>query len=552
VTFIKRSVIYIKRNAFYTIVLTLLISLLGALALGAYSAFRMVSNTEENLWSGLSAVVFIEEDLVANELHWDLYGEWPAPEITREMIEEIASLPYVRHAEITINHMVYSDILMRYWDSEIIDADHNSLAIEEIHHIERFEIKGISDANFTELSQGIIRINSGSSFTQEQLVNGAPVVLISQEFANMNNLSVGGTLILKDVVTMWPDDMGTRYDDEHVIDTLGIEFEVIGIYTLEGHLSEFDSLYVGDLYIGGSEHLQEYFNMLNLIYLPFGIVEHFIEFSTETFTGYLQERTEDHFELELGVNWRERWEAEWGDWEIYWEEERISRRNNRLAGFDNFLILNDTRDLPAFHDATSELLPEFIMARDVTTNGLSAVFVAMDNIRGVTSFIVIFLIGASVLLLSFLMILLLQTRKSEIGIYLALGEKKRKVALQFIAEALLVTIVSLTLSLFIHQFFSSRIAHSLAVQEMGHAQVHGQRTGILIDNVLVWREINLLDWFVPEVHELEELVELHNTQLEVFDILVFYGVATIVVISSTLLSALYIMRLKPREILLAD
>jgi len=548
---IKRGLIYIKRHVFYTLVLTLIIAFLATVAFGAIYAYRMMSHTEENLWSGLPAVVFIEEDRIANERHWDLYGEWPAPIITRELIEEVSNLPFVQHAEISINHTLYSPNLQRYWDLELIYGDGSSLVSQGIYHIETFEVKGVNDPNFTELSHGIIQIVSGSNFTDKQLINGLPVALISQELAVANHLSVGDTIVLKDIVNRWPEDIMARYNDENIFDSQVTEFEVIGIYSLEAQLSEFEPVHIGDTILGGNEHLLEEMRMLNLIYLPLGVIEEFIDFNATTTAAFWEEETRRYFEVTLGENWQEIWEEEAGDWETFWEIDRIDRRNS-LSRIDNFLILNDSRSLPNFHQAMSEILPEFIMARDVTTDGLSDVFIAMNNIRGVTLFIVFFIISAALLLLSFIMILLLRNRKSEIGIYLALGEKKRKIASQFIAESLFVTLFAITLSLPINQLLSSRISRYLTSQEMVNVQIQGPTSMMLLNDQLFLRDLNLLDWFVPKVHQLEELIELHHVDLAGTDIALFYGSATLVVTISTFVSIFYMMRLRPKDILINE
>jgi len=124
---LKRAIIYLKRNLFHSIVLLLIIFLLGTISLGAVSAYRMMNRTEENLWASLPAVVTIDEDVMASELHFQSYGNWPVPDITRELFDEISQLPYVGTADFSLKHHMHSRNLNRYWDLTTNVRDDQSL-----------------------------------------------------------------------------------------------------------------------------------------------------------------------------------------------------------------------------------------------------------------------------------------------------------------------------------------------------------------------------------------------------------------------------------------
>ena len=513
---LKSAIIYLKRNVFHSIILLLVIFLLGTLSLGAISAYRMITSTEENLWANLPAVTIIEEDQLMNELYWISYGIWPAPPITRGLIEEIAELPYVNYADISLNFSLYSRYLDRFWDL-VDELDFMGLTSMGVQHVERFEVKGVSQSDFAALNSNIIQISSGSTFTTEQLVNGIPVALISQEVADINDLEVGSLITLENLTISTGANISFEnwFDDDNIIDNQVIEFEVIGIYDLQGSLNEFGDFYFEDMVISGGNAAIQALNMINIIYVPYEILQQMINYRVESMTNL-------------------------------WGEEGVNRTD--FFSVDNFIILNDPRDFPAFHEAVSDILPEFLTASDVTAS-FQNVFVSMNSISEVAIFILIFLIVASLLLLMFLIMLLLRNRKHEIGIYLALGKRKRSIIFQFKTEILLVTVIAITLSLFINQAISVRLSRHFVTQEMASVQVQKPTQGIMIENQIFMRNEHLLDWFVPEVREVEELIEIFDISLQVSDILFFYSGAIVIAMSSVTLSTLYVMRLKPREIL---
>ena len=514
---LKRATVYLRRNMFHSIVLFLIIFLLGILSLGAVSAYRMIANTEENMWANFTAIVAIKEDQIALQSHSNSYGGWVDVPITRELIEEIAQLPYVARADISSRYQLYSRNLSRYWDFSAGVDDQRSLRDFRIRNIEIFDLRGITRSDFLELDSGIIQIISGSNFTDEQLANDMPVVLISQEFANTNELHVGSFITLYEVISKGSDNFSNWYNEEYIVDRLEVEFEVIGIYELQGTLNEYALIEINEVRIVGSElaHISQELNMLNLIYTPYGVVEQMLEF---------------------------RLEARRAAFGFSDADESLFRT------VDSFLILDDSRDLPAFHEAVSHLLPDFVIAQDASYS-FGNVFLAMDHISGIAVFILIFLIGAALLILSFLIMLILRSRKHEIGIYLALGEGKRTVTFQLTAEVLLVTIAALALALFTNQVVSAQVSRYLVTQEMANVQIEERTHALVVGNHIFMREDHVLDWFVPATREIAELIETFDISLEMTDIIAFYGVAIAVVVLSTFSSTLYIMRLKPREIL---
>jgi len=499
-------------------ILFLIIFLLGTISLSAVSAYRMTRNTEENLWASLPAVVTIEEDqaALASEIDWQpgqSYFTWPTPPaITHELVEEIAELSYVRHADISLRRSLFSRNLNRHWDLEANVRDQQSLRSMRIYHLEEFDVRGVTQSDFSELNFGIIQVTAGSNFTAEHITNGMPVAIISQELASANSLAVGSFITLEEIISKGSSNISNWYDDDNIINSLAIELEVIGIYDLQGNLPEFADIHIDETTFYAGDIIAHELNMLNKIYIPYKILRQMENFAIDTM-------------------------------ENFWHEEV-----NPMS-VENILILNDPRNLLNFHEAAAGILPEFLTIRDVTES-FENVMVAMDQIGEAAAFILIFLIGASLLLLTFLIMLLLRNRKHEIGIYLALGEEKKRVTFLFIAEVLIVAIVAAALSLFINQFVSAEISQHMVMQEMANIQVESPVQAVVSEDGVFMREVHLLDWFVPEVREIEEMIEVFDISLAVIDIFVFYGVTIFIAVSSTILSTLYIMRLKPKEILI--
>lgn len=502
----KRVILCIKRKFAQNMLLFLVILLLGILTSGAISIGRAIERTEDNVWRQLPAVAMIEEDWFATELYWREYGTWPAPPITVEMVEQVASLPYVRDVEISLETTLYSRGLNHYREGSRV----TSLQFWGVSNIEKFSVKGVSDPEFLELSIEMIEITSGSTFTAEQIEMGIPVIMISREFAQENNLTVGSFITLESIVTKGIDDYTESwFEEDNIFDSLEIDFEVIGIY-------EVPELAGGDI---NAEF--ERIGLLNSSFVPYTVISKMINFYFESANEY--------------------WYSQEGFALINIEE---------ALDFSHYFLLNDARDLPAFRRSALALLPEFITVTDVS-DSFSDVIISMENVRDLSTIVLVLAIGSSVIVLSLVITLLIRDRKHEIGIYLSLGEHKKKIALQFLLEIMLITLIASSLSLFIGSFLSSNLSQNMLLQELSSIQDKnvGNENHLVIGNSILTDNREILR-FAPDPLSPEELIDLFDTSIDSREVLTFYGVAIITVMVSTIVPVAYVMRLEPKEILL--
>ena len=514
---LKRATIYLKRNLSYSITLSVMIFLLSALSLGALSAYRLIQSVEDNLWSNLPAIITIEEEIL-RWFHRDLPDDMhpDVPMVTQELIEEIAQLSYVEDAVFASKHHLRSRTLDRYWipieGYENILTDLVTYRDIGIYDVEGFQVRGVTRPDMLELTSGIIEIIDGTTFTEEQIKNGEPVALISRELAILNNLSIGSVIALEELVIGANPELGW-FDDGNIFDSMIVEFEIIGIYQLTAELNAY-APETGQIHAIGSEffHITQTMRMLNLIYIPHRVLNEMRTFGNETAAQYFED----------GIS--------------YWLES------------ENFIILNDSRDLPVFHEAVAEILPEFIIARDVSAS-FPDLIVGMSDIRQVSVLMLVFLIGGSILVLGLLVLLLLHNRKNEIGIYLALGENRNKIMSQFIIELLIISIIAITTATLTNHIISRQIATHFVTQELANMSIVDPTHAIITEEGITDRTDHLIDWLRPAASEVEELIEIFDISMRPTDVILFYGTSITIVMISTLTSMVYMMRLKPKDIL---
>jgi len=492
-TVFKRSFLRIKRNFAQNIMLFLIILLLGILSAGAISIGRAIERTEENVWRQLPALALIEYDWAEVDTYWTTHGIQPDVTARIEILEEFANLPYVNDMEISFFSQLNNRVLSRYWDPNVEVPDTSSLTFFDVHNMELFGIRGISHPEFLELSNEIIEISSGLTFTEEQIEFSAPVVIISEELARENNLTIGSIVTLEAIVTTGIHDFTVSwFDEDNVLDSLAIDFEVIGIYE-----------FIASLNLDINEQVDR-LELLNTFFMPYTVLVGIETFRNNAF----------------GIN---------------------DPVESGLS-FSHYLLLRDARDLPALHEVAMEILPDFLMLTDVS-DSFSDVMTSMEHVRSVSTVVLLLAVSGSVIILSLVITLLLRDRRHEIGIYLSLGEHKKKVILQFLFEIMLITGVAVSLSLFIGSFLSSGLSQNMLIQELSNMREGNVENTFFTDHREIIR-------FAPDPLSSEELIELFDTSMDSEQVLMFYGIAIITVMISTVVPMVYVLRLEPKEILL--
>jgi len=504
-TVFRRSVISIRRNIAQRAILFIIIFLLGMAVSGIVSIDRAITQTEENLWRQLPTIVTIEEDWLENELYWQEHGIWPAPPITQELIDMISALPYVQTANRSIQGSLYSRTL----ELAITEGrDIVSLREFDVMHIENFPIVGISQPTFAEINNEIIKITQGSTFDEAHFTNSSLVALISMEFAVKNNLEIGSTIQLESLFAPYIlDTAQEHYSNENIVDSFVQELKIIGIFEL---LVDDDTFGI---------------DLTNRIYLPYMVLESMLNFQREatiTYFDFDPDEVDSFFNVE------------------------------------NFIQLANPNYLPVFREAALDILPDFLTVRDLS-DSFDGAIAAMNNVRLASTLMLFLVSGASVLILSLVIGLLMRGRSHEIGIYLALGEKKRNIFSQLLIEIMLLTSVAVTLSIFGGLLLSNRISHWLLINEMNAIAISEQSNrefdGILLgpndfvlNGVIYLGTPQEIDLFRPMLTP-EYLLALFDTSLNIVEISLFSGIVILIVLISTIAPIVYIIRLAPKRIL---
>ncbi|MCL1991219.1 MAG: ABC transporter permease [Defluviitaleaceae bacterium] len=509
--FSKRALLSLKRQWVKTMLLLGVIFLLGSLMAFAFTIRQAIINTDMALRQQLPAVttIHLNEELLEEER--ELRGEWVEFEVvTPALIREIGTLPYVRMFDYTAwGHHFFSDVFIRAFDADFLNElghaqpeDWGRLSFHHDVDFERFTLKGIHHHEVVDIEAGLIELVAGRAFTENEVDEGAHVVLVSQDFLVANRLSLGSQIVLDYRIY---DEFSGAAPFEVLLAEQAFELEIIGV---------FEHQLVNEAWRQGID-INHHIEMINRIYVPNRVVESVLPLYLETFS---------EMNPELIVHLTETDNIE-----------EIIRYEQLL------FLLYDPTDLVAFAHAASQRLPAFWTVSDLS-NAYADIASSMVIMGDLANGIVIGTIFASWTVLSMLILVFIKDRQLELGIYLALGEGKKRLTGQILIELLLLVTVAITCALFVGHLMASELSTVMIRTDL-------MRQAELDEFSRVSGETpETLGFRFEMTHE--EMLALYDTSLNTSTILLFYLVTSIVVSLSTLLPTVYLLKMNPKDVLL--
>jgi len=523
--FFKRALISLKRHPIKNGVLLFLILILTTALSGAISTRQAIIAIDESLMLRLPPVstVYLNAAAVAEERGIEFHeldsDFWSAPRPTVDDISTVGSLPYVR---------AYDSMMISYLASLELDSVGGG-SRDEFNPVEFFTGYGIANPHLTDIDTNLIELVHGRTFTQEDIENNEHAIIVSQLFAETNSLSVGSLVEFENNVYNYAkfslaqaqegiEDFSTIWRDERFLLAQEIiELEVVGIFNplLE---TDLDVLEASDDW----ETLSHLISLLNRIYMPISVAESLQLFKDEAMLSILEEF------LEVFPQ--------------YSEGESMSL-NLDEPQLETIFVLYHPRYLERFAEAGSELLPGYWGIGDLQVVN-EMISTSMETMTELADLVLLGAAGAAIAILTLVITLFTRDRQREIGIYMALGEKKGKIISQLLIEVFLVTIIAATFSLFIGRAISSTLSRTLLEQNL--TERFSQESEEFAFVSIPWE----LAVFNPGSMLIEDTLDMYDTSLGINTIIGISGVGTIVILLSTIIPIVYILRLKPIKVLM--
>lgn len=167
----------------------------------------------------------------------------------------------------------------------------------------------------------------------------------------------------------------------------------------------------------------------------------------------------------------------------------------------------------------------------------------IENVASTSKWIIYLVSVAGSIILGLIIMLTIKERRKELGILLAIGEKKGKLIGQLLVEVLCIAALAFSLSVFTGGTVSQAMGDSLLQKEVTSSEEQQQQGA---DNQVFMFGMN--DDQGQDVDPIDNIDISVTSQ----DVLKLGGLGLVIAILSTILPALSILRLNPKDILLKD
>lgn len=351
-------------------------------------------------------------------------------------------------------------------------------------------IKGVNNYLMSEeYVDGEVELTDGREITEDDL--GSNVVMVESTFAEENDIQVGDTFSIESVSFGSPDGESDDSEDE---DTTTIEVEVVGIYT--------SSETVDSMGFKNTASLP-----YNTIYAPYTLVS--------TLNGDTDETGVDSIKFYLD------------------DPNNVDEFVEYAEGLDD--IDTDTYSI------------------DSGSAQYESMIEPIENIASFskTTIIVVTIFGGAILAL--IVMLSIKSRINEIGMFMALGEKRIKIIGQLLIESLVTLVVAFGISIALSGVITDKVADKLLQNELtttstNEASSHGGSQST--DGNMGDRPSggNMPGGNRSKQETTEKISEM-NVSISGSDVMSMAGLSVLVVIVATALPSIIIMRYNPKKIL---
>jgi len=475
-------------------------TLLGTLLAGAISVQRAIIQAEDRLWQSIPALALLRS----------ASNDWFRMDVpTPEMIEKMGNLPQVK----TFTSTFPGDAVGKNIRTYISEGNAIRMAEREfnIDRPEALFLWGTTNGRVAEFESGLLRLSEGRFWD----AGDEQGILISRQVATVNHLSVGSTFPMSTYIVPGSPHKNP-FDDDSPKNIF--EVEVIGIFEL---VHDFDS---GHRIFDDQRRDQ----ILNTIFMP------------AAFAMTLGEQA-------VRYNWV--WtfpDSTQQDIDEAWEMTVMNSVWNNTIFF-----LYDGRDMENFRHAALEFLPPLWEVRDYSEIAFPQMLGAMGNMSDLANFILWGAIGATSLITILLVFLYLKDIKQEIGIYLALGEKKFRIVLKIMSEVGIVAIASLSLSILLGNQLANGLSYAFLQNELieqgPNSYVEWGSFSQMCINCAGWA----FDFHNPTDMSMDEMLAAYDVSLGANTVFIIFAVGMSAIILATGIASLYIWRLPPKDILIA-
>lgn len=488
----KRAWISIMRKKTNSLVLLLIVFILANVLLTTLTVTNSLKNTKQMVLKQFPPVVSVDYN------YEDKDNNWKKPELTAQMVEQL----YQNTKDIVESYDYSQSISLTKSDEIKLAEIPGSEQQEEFSDL--LAVYGTQLAETNLVAQGKAKLISGQGFSETDIKEGKPKIIVTKQFAEINDFAVGSFITLTRNLYTLENITGSGASIGEPFFSEDVELEIIGILEIEEVEKFIKKQEVDPTKVNNDIFQMQY--AASTIY------------ATNSFITPLKQ---DNIERQ-----KEKYP------EGYDEHNFIGQSNQIFPEF----FLKDINDLDAFIEKATKIFNENDFAFTSAANEYEAVAKPLKSMENLLDLVFKITVLASILVLSLVLCIFMYLRQKEIGIYLALGEKRSKIIGQLLLETLIVALIGATLAIFTSVIFSNILMENTITSLLTPSE----------DTSMGISSIFNINYGISA----EFISEQYQSGLGMITFVIFYATMIITIILSQLATVLYLLRLNPKKILM--
>ncbi|MGX7150663.1 ABC transporter permease [Enterococcus ureasiticus] len=490
----NRALCSVVRRKGKSVILFAVIFILGNVIAGSIAIQKSTANVEKKIKHDLGATVSVEMDY---EKMMEEGQSFSPTALKVDEVKKLGKSTYVKEFDYNVKTTLFVKKIKTYEmeNATTIGGMPKSVTLKGNNLLEPLDFKDKK-----------VNLVEGRTFKQEEINNGKDVAIISKKFAEANGFNVGDKVVLDSSVMDYKQDGSTEElaSQDHPVEIIGI-FEPTSV---EKKKSD------GKDQKGG---IQEQFmetEQFNTIYMPNDAVMNINKVEFEKGKELIPDR--------------------------YKKADGTAMSVEDMNQITPVYVLKSPEDIEAFKEESKSVVPDGykLTASSDQYDQVGGTFKKMSQISG---YVVLLAIGATLLIISLVVILFLRDRKHELGIYLSLGETRAKVMQQILIELLLISLVAMCLSLVTGNILGKMVSESLIASDAFSQTSDAASQG---GAMMVSGGMN-----TPTLTT-EDVSNAYEVKFSISYIVTFLIAGLSTVLLSAVLPLTYVLRLNPKKIMM--
>jgi len=485
------------------LLLFLVVTLLGAFLSASFSIYQANKDLEKTVKEKLNPIIVIEwnHNILDNELKFDEEELLKEETIKKYRNDERISFVENRYL-LDLNHIQFKiGEKSKEWKNVFPNSLHIMYNFKSENQGEYIidsivSLIGVDNYEISSIRNGALELKYGRIFTEEEITNGEKVFFNSylQSEGKLENFYKE-----IDILEIAVSEMLSEYSPEY-------------IENIEDYLIHFD--YSFELKsIGGAKQVESSSSL---------------KYHSKTTGGFgliIPVKVMDEIGLELEEIYKKLGEM---------IPEYKTHNNFEYYGMkylgDTYLELGNADMLDSFiqeiKSDTSGLIKEVYSYSD-SYNDVQSITKSLNTIA-IISLVVCMI--ASIIILSLIIQIFVHERRYEIGVFLSLGESRKKIILQIFLEILIVGILAISVSLFVGNMIGKTLSNNL-----------------LENQVEQYEKIeNEMDFKIDE----EIILDSYSVEITIEYVLCVYAGGIFVLVVSCIVPSRNILKIKPKKLLM--